>query len=383
MELARAIHASGPAELAADLEAALRDGAPERRTRMMRQVGELFLSEAHRLNHSQLCIFDGVLVRLLQCNDARALAQLSHALAAATPAPPETMRQLAHHHDPAVACPSLLKSRTLQEADLIEIAGNRSQQHLLAISKRSDLGERVTDALLRHAGKDVSRALARNASARLSESGYARLLATAVHDDAVAEALGSRPELPDATLQSLLANASETVRSRLANCGRTQSRERVHKLLNQGAMQVTSQAPAVDDYSAAHAAVNVLNLRGQLNDSTVNRFAIRREYPNVIAALALLSGGSADAIAPLMDEDSVAGLLIACRASRLNWQTTMAVINNRRVPPLSKERLDQAREVFEMLYVSAAQYSIRFEPPQATANKPIFNDQPATGGKRG
>jgi hypothetical protein len=76
-------------------------------------------------------------------------------------------------------------------------------------------------------------------------------------------------------------------------------------------------------------------------------------------------------------------LIIACRGSRLNWQTTQAVLNNRRVPPLPKEHLEQAREMFEMLYVSAAQYTIRFEmpapPAKAACNEKVAK---ATGGRR-
>ena len=53
--------------------------------------------------------------------------------------------------------------------------------------------------------------------------------------------------------------------------------------------------------SDAHAAVAVLSRTGKLNDSTVNRFAIRQEHANVVAALVLLSGASVETIAPLMD----------------------------------------------------------------------------------
>jgi hypothetical protein len=81
--------------------------------------------------------------------------------------------------------------------------------------------------------------------------------------------------------------------------------------------------------------------------------------------LAVLSGATVDIIAPLIDESSAEGLIIACRASRLNWQTTAAALTNRRAPPLAKEQLEQARQMFDMLSVSAAQYTIRFEPPGA------------------
>lgn len=375
--------ASSSEELTAEVKAAVSDGSPTRRARILRQVAALFLAEAHRLTHSQLSVFDEVLTCLLQRVEARALAELSAALADAIPAPPETMRRLAHHDNAAVATPALLKSRTLADADLIEIAGNRGQDHLLALSKRSDLSEAVTDAILKHAGKEASRVLVRNASARLTEKGYASLLATAAHDDVVAEALGLRPDLPDTALQSLLAVTTETVRSRLKKCTSASTRERVHAALDRADVPAEAKKSTGDDYVEARAAVVTLNHGGKLNDSTVNRFAIRREYPNVIAALCVLSGATVDVIAPLMEEESGSGLLIACRASRLNWQTTLAVINNRRVPPLAKEQLDQAREVFEMLYVSSAQYTIRFEPPKIASKKPEFNDHAiAAGGRR-
>ena len=83
----------------------------------------------------------------------------------------------------------------------------------------------------------------------------------------------------------------------------------------------------------------------------------------MIAALSLLSGATVETIAPLMEESSGEGLIIACRASRLDWQTTQAVLNNRPLPPLSKPQLELAKEMFEMLFVSTAQYTIRFETP--------------------
>ncbi len=374
------IVASSSDELTAELEAAVSGGSPIQRARILRQVAALFLAEAHRLTHSQLSVFDEVLTCLLQRVEVRALAELSAALSDVTPAPPETMRRLAHHNDASVATPALLKSLALQDADLVEIASNRGQQHLIAMSKRANLSEAVTDAIVKHAGKDAGRILARNASARLTEKGYASLLATAAHDDAIAEALGLRPDLPDAALQSLLVATTETVRARLKKCTSAATRERIHGALGRVDAAIAPKKSAEDDLAEARAAVVVLNHGGKLNDSTVNRFAIRREYPNVIAALSLLSGGSVDVIASLMEEDSGSGLLIACRASRLNWQTTLTVLNNRRVPPLPKQQLDQAMEVFEMLYVSSAQYTIRFEPPQN--KKPESSDLARAAGAR-
>ena len=361
--------ANASAELIAELEATAKDGAPERRTRILQGVAELFLSAASSLTHDQVEVFDGVLLRLMERMDPRRLAELSGALADVAPAPEATVRRLAHHESPSVATPVLLKSPSLTDADLIEIATHFSQQHLVAISSRPRLNEALTDAILKHAGKEAARVLARNPEAWFSALGYAALLILAERDDNVAESLGSRLDLPPASLKKLLTRTTDVVRARLLKSASPQVRERVQAVLGRAAALEEPKPVGSDDYIAAKAAIVVLNKTGKLNDSSVNRFAMRREYPNVIAALSLLSGATIETIAPLMEEADGSGLIIACRGSRLNWQTTAAVLSNRRVPPLSHEQLEQAREVFEMLYVSAAQYTIRFEPPVKAAAK--------------
>jgi uncharacterized protein (DUF2336 family) len=372
------------AELLTELEAAAREATPERRARILQRVTDLFVSAVTSLGPGQISVFDDVLVRLIERTEARKLAELSAVLADVAPAPQATIRRLARHENPSIAVPVLLKSQALTDTDLIEIASHFSQQHLIAISSRPNLNEALTDVILKHAGKETARVLTRNPTAWFSALGHAALLIVAERDENVAESLGARPDLPAGSLKKLLTRTTETVRARLLKSASPEVRERVQAALDSMPIPVASKTPASNDYGEAKAAVVVLNKTGKLNDSSVNRFAIRREYPNVIAALSLLSGATVEIIAPLMEEESGNGLIIACRGSRLNWQTTTAVLNNRRVPPLSKEQLAQARQVFEMLYVSAAQYTIRFEPPVNAAAKSVAvgSAVAAAGGRR-
>jgi uncharacterized protein (DUF2336 family) len=372
-------------ELLTELEAAAREATPERRARILQRVTELFLSAATSLSPGQISVFDDVLLHLMERIEARKLAELSAALANVAPAPQATIRRLARQQNASIAVPVLLKSESLTDADLIEIASHFSQQHLIAISSRPHLNEALTDVILKHAGKETARVLARNPTAWFSTLGRAALLIVAERDENVAESLGSRPDLPAQSLQKLLARTTDTVRARLLKSASPEVRKRVQAVLDSVPAPVvpTTTTAASNDYAEAKAAVVVLNKSGQLNDSSVNRFAIRREYPNVIAALTLLSGATVEIIAPLMEEESGNGLIIACRGSRLNWSTTTAVLNNRRVPPLSKEQLAQAKEMFEMLYVSSAQYTIRFEPPvKAAAQSTVGGAAAAAAGGR-
>ena len=367
-------------DLIGELELVLKDGSAEWRVRTLQRLSNLLLSCAERLSPSQIGVFDDVLIRLLDCVGADSLAKLSSTLAGFAAPPARTVGKLARHQDSAVAAPLLARSPALVDADLVEIAKNRSQQHLVAVASRQNLSAALTDVILKMAGRDASRVLAKNPSASLSRAGLIVLLATAKRDETMAEALGLRPDLPAGALGELLSSTTATVRARLLKAAPAELRDKIQAELDRINALVKPQPQGPKDHSEAHAAVATLSRSGKLNDSTVNRFAIRREHANVIAALSLLSGASVDTIAPLMDENGGEGLIIACRASRLDWQTALAILNNRSVPPLSKQQLEQAKEMFEMLFVSTAQYTIRFEPPAVGAGS-NDNAVAAAGGR--
>src|SRR5262249_13631939 len=209
-----------------------------------------FLAMADRLSVAQLSIFDDVLLRLTQRAEPRLLAELSTALADVSAAPQHTVRRLAFHESPEVAGPLLAKSNSIPDADLIEIAGNHGQQHLLAISKRGQLGEALTEAILKHSGKDATRTLAKNAGARFNGQGYAALLAAAERDDVVAESLGLRADVPAETLQSLVATTTDTVRARLLKGSPPAIRERVQAAIDVVPVQAR-KGPAHNDQEEA------------------------------------------------------------------------------------------------------------------------------------
>ena len=355
--------ATASSELIAELDVAMRNGSPDRRGRILQCVVDLFVAGADRLQPSQIRIFDEVLVALIERVDVRALPQLSACLADLATAPEEAVSRLAHHENAAIAGPVLLKSPALTDSRLLELASHRSQQHLVAIARRPTLSEALTDAMLKHAGKDAGRTLARNPGARFSGSGYARLLATAERDDVVAEALGLRPDFPADMLRQLLSRATSTVRTRLLKAASPQLRQRIQATID--AISAEAAPPPSDQVSNAEALAMVdgLNRIGKLGDSSVNGFAIRGERVNVVAALSVLSGAAIDVVEQLMSQDGGTGLIIACRASRLNWQTTLAILNSRGLPPLPKDQVEAGKALFETLYVSAAQYTMRFEPP--------------------
>lgn len=366
--------------LIAELEGAVKGGSSQRRVKMLRQVTELFLSDADRLNEDLIGVFDEVLLHLIERTELRTLAELSAELAETLTAPRGVVRKLAHHEDAHVATPVLSKSRRLSDTDLIEIANTRGQQHLLAVSNRPSLNAALTDALLKRGSARVSLALAGNAGAKFSEQGYSTLVENAEKDGDLAQKLGLRLDIPVETLRELLSKATATMRAKLLKAAPPEMRDRIQQAIDVVASKAgvpvpsPTAAPAAKpvekpvDYRASETMVLAMNRAGKLGDQTINRFAVQSEYVHVIAALSLLASVKIAEIEPLISDPRPDGLIVACKASRLNWSTTLMILRNRpKRAPLSKIELEQGKQTFESLSLSAAQRTIRF---WSSANPP-------------
>lgn len=340
--------------LITELDGAVNSGSPERADRMLKQVTSLFMSNADRLGDAQVGVLDDVLLRLIGRAETGSLVQLSESLSTIDQAPRGTVRTLAFHNDASVAGPILKNSSRLSDKDLVEIALTMSQQHLQAICERKALGEALTDALLRRGDASVSNALANNPGAVFSECGYATLVGRAERDENLTEKLGLRLDMPANLLREILTFATDVVRARFLTASRPTSQ-------GKPAAEAKKPRPSKNDYTQALSQAAALGRVGKLNDPAVNRFAVNREYVNVVAALALKADVGVEVIEPFLESDRLYALIVTCKAARLDWSTVRMIINNRPgCQPITKQELEQSRAIFDNLLLSVAQWTVRF-----------------------
>jgi uncharacterized protein (DUF2336 family) len=361
---------SAPQSLIAELEDAIKSGSSDRRVETLRRVTDLFLNDADRLNEEQIGLFDDVLCHLIKRIETKALVELSGHLAPIDNSPLEVIRRLARNDEIAVAGPVLTQSARLTADDLIEIAGTKSQQHLLAISGRSELEESVTDALLDRGDRETVHRLARNAGARFSETGFTSLVRNAETDESLAEKLGLRLDIPLRLLRDLLLKATEAVRTRLLALAPAETKDQIQRTLSKISNEVSREATASRDFAQAQQGILLMRKEGRLNESALLEFASRRLYEQTVVALAMLSSSSIDLIASLMKGARSSGLLIPCKAAGLKWPTAAAILRSRFAHhTMSEADLAQAKEDFLRLSQLNAQRTLRFWQIHATATK--------------
>ncbi len=351
--------ANSPADILVELEDAVATCPLDRCARILSGIVQLLTGSGDRSRELLAGVTDGVLLRLTDRVDAGALVQLSNALAELKAAPPQTLRRLASHADPDVACPVLLKSSALSTSDLEAIATSRGKRQQLAIAARELIEPPLTGALVKAGDRAVHLALIGNEGARFSDAGYAALIEKCAGDDELTKALALRPDTPDLVVRKLLSAAPDpTARSQP---------ETLPLSRPEAAASIAPKLPCVAAYANARPEIVALNRIGKLNDSTVNRFAIRGETANLFTALSVLSGAPIDIIERVMTDQDCEGLVMACRASRLNWQTTLAILSNRSGTRLSFAERERAQHIFEALLLSTSQWTVRWGEIAANA----------------
>jgi uncharacterized protein (DUF2336 family) len=187
-----------PQTLLAELDTALPQAAESWRGTVLRRITDLFLSGADLYAEQHVALFDAVMSRLLPGLDRDELAELSGRLAIVDNAPMNVLASLARHPDIVVSGPVLERAKGLPDKVLAEAADrDRVDPNILAkIAARPQLGETVTDALLKRSAQPRQRTLIDNPNARISEGGFARVIMGLDGDKGFAQAIAARGDLP-------------------------------------------------------------------------------------------------------------------------------------------------------------------------------------------
>ena len=275
----------------ADVEHAIQISDPKTRHETLRAVTDLFLSSCTQMKDEQVEVFDEVFGSLLEDTDASAAIETSRRLAPLENSPPQIIKRLANDDAIEVAAPVLQHSPRLTTNDLHQIASTKGNGHLLAISKRRNLEEVITDVLITRGDASVSASVAGNTTATLSQSGLQTLVAKARKSDEIADRLVARRELSPDALNSLLVEH--------------QNRE----------------AERASRVAAAQRAVVQMKQEGRLNDTSVREFASTGQIERAIAAISLLSGLNYARIESLLNASMPSGFILVGKAVDFTWET--------------------------------------------------------------
>jgi uncharacterized protein (DUF2336 family) len=331
------------------------------RLNTLTRITDLFLAGSGGHSDEQLALFDDILMVLIDTIEVNAKVHLSRRLALRSDAPPKVVRTLAFDDSIAVAAPILMRSERLTDRDLVENANTKSQQHLEAITQRTSLSEPVTDALIERGNSRVIQLVARNAGARISESGFGKLVGRAAGDEGLTRYVGSRRDIPRHHFVKLLETASAEVRARLISAN-----PHLVDVIDSTVAEVSSSIgndvrSTSRDHARAMARIKRLHRTGQFSEADLHAYASANDFERAAVALAALGEFPMDLVERALLDKSTDQIIILARAAGCCRTTVRAVLTmraaDRRLSPMD---LADALAQFDRLQPGTARSALEF-----------------------
>jgi uncharacterized protein (DUF2336 family) len=344
-----------------ELEEAIASKEIGRRADTLRRITDLFVSGSAEFSDDQIALFDEVMGLLAREIESSARAAFGHRLALLPQAPPRIIRSLALDDAIEVAGPVLTQFAQIDEATLMEGARTKGQDHLLAISRRPVLVEALTDVLVERGNEMVAQSTAENPGAKFSEFGYATLVKRSEDDPELALRMLSRPEIPRQHMLKLFADASETVRLKLAAADHRKAsllRDMVAQASNQIQTQTREHSA---DFVAARSHVQFLHETGKLTKGQLETFAKEGKFDETIIALSLMCDLSVGLVERAMVDNRSEQVLVLAKAIGLAWDTTKALLLVQAgTKGSSTQEIEQCLARFNKLQPDTAKKAVQF-----------------------
>lgn len=307
-----------------DLEDAVARGTPESRARALWHTADLMI--AGRFSDDDIWTFGEVVTRLADEIEVAARAQLSERLARFDQAPVNIIHKLAFDDAIEVAGPVLRESKQLETYALVANACTKSQAHMLSISKRETLEERVTDELVTRGDQAVVNSVASNNGAKFSDFGFLNMVQRAEGDSILAEQLGLRKDIPRHVFQQLIAKATNDVKKRLER-ERPDMARQIQSSVTELAGELQSKfGPVSRSHFVAKRVVTTQHRLGNLNETSISTYARSHRLEEVTIGMSLLCALPGDVIERALLDRNREMLLILSKALGFSWDTTMALL---------------------------------------------------------
>jgi uncharacterized protein (DUF2336 family) len=307
-----------------------RERVPAKRHELLRALTDAFFETEPALTATERDLFDDIVERVLDDVEPRARQELAERLAERADAPHRVVVRLAGDII-AVAAPVLTRSPVLGDDDLASLAQRESQGHLLAISRRDRLSERITDILVDRGDPVVLDSVVENRGAQFSAPGVATLVDKARSHETLWRRLADRADLAVLVAQQLTPALAESMAAETARRGIGLAPAQSQTLLQE--MRATLAARL---YAAA-ARARPLDELVDLIAAGKLRFGdavLELADADRVSDLAILVGGRAGVECHIFVRDLFAPdeqlLMRTCRAAWVELESFSAILRMRR-----------------------------------------------------
>ena len=299
-----------------------RDRSVAGRKAFAEAFSEIFMADGTELaEHERALMFD-ILHRMIR-DIEMALRQTVAERWASAPDMPRDLALILANDAIEVAYPMLTLSTVLLDEDLIEVVRNRSVEHQIAVAKRDNIPESVTDVLVETRNEDVICTLLRNASARITSATMEYLVEESRRVNAYQQPILQRTELDPRLARQMVYWVSAALRQYIVDNFDIDPAT-VDDAFETTASDIIRAAPNREDDKSEKLA-SVLEEEGAVDADLLVSALRDGETRLFVAMFCRMTRLKASLVMDMIQEPGGEGLAIACKAVGIDKEHFAAV----------------------------------------------------------
>jgi uncharacterized protein (DUF2336 family) len=316
-------------------------------------VASLYRIQGASLNERERDLMREILRRLTLDVEMAIRIALAQRLAEDTTAPHDLILLLVDDRI-EVARPLILNSPLLTETDVLKLIASSDIAHQTAVAARPHIGVCVTDALARSENESVLMALVRNATAKISDSGYRTLVEKSRALTGLQEPLVHRADLPPQLATSMCEWVSEALKSFITTNYRMAPKN-VQAALNDATRMIKIAAPSKEaPAESAQKLIDKLAASGQLKTGFLMRVLSQGQMDLFDLAFSRLLDIDAASFRTVFYSGGARIVALACRGVGIDRAVFATVFNlSRQARNLPASLAPADFEIVDMVFSSA------------------------------
>lgn len=344
-----------------DLIDLAKEPSSERRRELLREVTNLFFAGVDNQHEPEATLFDDILTQLAGEMEEQVRIELAEQVAPQPVAPRRLLRTLAGDSI-GVAAPILRTSTALTEADLLHVAQSHGQEHLQAISQRSEVSEAISDVIVQRGDDSTLGVLLRNDGASLSRQAHEVAVDRAVANKSLHEAVLDRSSLPIDLLNEMYFVVEARLRNKILERNAAVDPAVLEAALANGRKQLATRDGALPaDYQESEKAVRQMLARRAITPPVLAGMLRNRETTKFMIALAEQAGIDFHTARRILDRRELDALAIVCKAAdfdRSLFLTFAVLVLDKDANAMGRAR--EYGELYSELPRESAQRTLRF-----------------------
>lgn len=337
-----------------------KEGSSEKRRELLRQITDVFLAHPEERSETESVLFDEIVGAVAQDLETQVRIELSRKVAMSAAPLRRTARRLAMD-DIEVARPVLEHSRALTQNDLIEVIEAKSQDHMMAVTKRPDIGEKVSSVLVAKGEDRVLASLLQNDTAKMDRQTFERVAERVDASPVLHAPFVRNAHVPLDLLNNVYLRVELNLRREIMRKFHGVSPAELEAALEASRTHLSSAYGALPaDYAAAKEYVGKLDKAGSLKPPVLVQLLREERRTAFLVAFSQLVDIEFDLANRLVDGKDLDGLAMLCRGANFDRGlfVTICIMVSGQDQGLGKTQ--EYGQIYEQVPVAAAQRALRF-----------------------